>query len=108
MSARSGSPEGASSSPSGSVLSPPTGHQSGNDSKSINYELEGQRLRHDIAEKVGHLQTILMTAMEVSRERRDLLLGRILQQTHHRLERARERAEHILSEVRCDRVPSVH
>ena len=65
----------------------------------LNYELEGQKLRQDIVDKVGHLQTILETAFQVSRERRDLFLSRLLRNTNNRLERAKNRADQILSEV---------
>ncbi|XP_046920012.2 uncharacterized protein LOC124500036 isoform X2 [Dermatophagoides farinae] len=64
----------------------------------LNYELEGQKLRQDIVDKVGHLQTILETAFQVSRERRDLFLSRLLRNTNNRLERAKNRADQILSE----------
>lgn len=65
----------------------------------VNYELEGKKLREDIVEKVGQLQTVLATAIEVSRERRDMLSRRLLEQVNYRLERAKDRADKILSEV---------
>ena len=65
----------------------------------INYDAEGQKLREDIVSKVGHLQTVLTTAIEVSKERRDIITRRILEQTNYRLEQAKERADRILSEV---------
>ncbi|XP_075680391.1 uncharacterized protein LOC113791815 isoform X4 [Dermatophagoides pteronyssinus] len=64
----------------------------------LNYELEGRKLRQDIVDKVTHLQTILDTAFHVSRERRDLFLSRLLRNTNNRLERAKNRADQILSE----------
>lgn len=71
-----------------------------NGEQAINYEAEGEKLRHNIVSKVGHLQTVLTTAIEVSKERRDLISRRILEQTNFRLEQAKERADRILSEVR--------
>ena len=77
-----------------------TATQGGNSaSGKINYEVGGKRLRDDIIGKVGHLQTIFTTALEVGRERRDRLARRLLDQAHNRLERAKERADKILSEV---------
>lgn len=86
-----------SSSSSSSSATSPISPSNGPDT--INYELEGQRLREEIVKKVGHLQTVLTTAMEVSKERRDIITRRILEQTNFRLERAKERADRILSEV---------
>lgn len=63
-------------------------------------EEEGRRLREDIITKVGHLQNILTTYLEVSKERRDILTKRILEQTNYRLEQAKVRADQLLSEVR--------
>lgn len=75
-----------------------------NGEKAINYEAEGEKLRQNIVSKVGHLQTVLTTAIEVSKDRRDLISRRILEQTNFRLEQAKERADRILSEVRRRRL----
>lgn len=72
----------------------------GNQTKPIDYELEGDKLRQDIVDKFGHLQTILTTAFEVSKERRDARLRRLMFNTNNGLERAKQRADQILSEVR--------
>lgn len=77
---------------------------SSNGIDAINYDLEGQKLRQDIVQKVGHLQTVLTTAIEVSKERRDFISRRILEQTNYRLEQAKERADRILSEVSTRRL----
>ncbi|KAF7488807.1 hypothetical protein SSS_08180 [Sarcoptes scabiei] len=70
----------------------------GNQTKPIDYELEGDKLRQDIVDKFGHLQTILTTAFEVSKERRDARLRRLMFNTNNGLERAKQRADQILSE----------
>lgn len=48
---------------------------------------------------MGHLQNVLTTALEVSKERRDILTRRLLEQTNLRLEQAKARMDRILSEV---------
>ena len=71
-----------------------------NETKPNNYDMEGKILRQKILEKIGLLQTVLATALEVSRERRDIISRRIIDQTNFRLEQAKERTDRILSEVR--------
>ncbi len=82
-------------------LSPPPPSSPSSSPPAINYDEEGRRLREDIIARVGHLQNVLTTAMEVSKERRDILTRRLLEQTNLRLEQAKARMDRILSEVKA-------
>lgn len=65
----------------------------------VDYEEERRRLRDQIGRRMEQMQTVLSTAVEVSRERRDFITRRLLEQANTRLEQARKRAEQILKDV---------
>ena len=67
--------------------------------KQENYRIEGEKLREEIIKRVNGLQTIIGTAIEVAKERRDTVSKRVLEQTNTRLQGAKDRADKILREV---------
>lgn len=75
------------------------GTETQSDSTTNSYAIEGKRLREDIVSRVSALQTILNNVAQVSKERRDFITRTIVEQTNYRLEKAKQKAEKILSEV---------
>lgn len=64
-----------------------------------NYRIEGEELREEIVKRVNSLQTVIGTAIQVARDRRDVISKRILEQANNRLQSAKDRADKVLREV---------
>ena len=87
---------GTNSTNSGVSLS--TGNNHTNEA-AINLDKDGDRLRDEIVGRVSNLQTALTHAIEFSKDRREYISNKLLEQTNLRLEQAKERTHRFLSDV---------
>ncbi|RWS25461.1 hypothetical protein B4U80_13076 [Leptotrombidium deliense] len=63
-----------------------------------NYKEQAESLRLEIAKRAGTLQKIVITAIDILKERGDVVMRKILENLNQRLEQAKSRADKILKE----------